>query len=451
MTTKLLTIFISLLFNCAIGYAQIPIIPKPNEIKLDSGQFNFSKGLDIKIARGDNATQVLQKDLIAFVKEKKINIVPFSATFISLNLLKANVVSIPNDGYFLSISPNQIHITATTNVGLFYGIQSLKQLMHFNVSKKINCVSIKDIPAFSYRGFHIDVAHRNLTISTIKRYIDAMALLKLNQLHLQFTDEHSWHLQLKQTNIDGIAEQAYSMAAMQEVVQYANERFINIIPEINLAIPSFLNDSNFAQQKKCLDEITSLFQGKYIHLNFYKNYKKEIEQYLISKNKIGIERDVNVLNNGIYQAYNSKKNASTLAQLGKSIIQSPKNYCSLDFQQYWDDEKKALYMTYLPLDKAYAFNPISKIKEAPIKAKIIGAQACAPTQFIKDSTELEYMVFPRLVALAECMWTAAPQKKFKDFETRLKQLKNYFFKETEIIYDIVHINPNKAKKKKTED
>ena len=232
MTTKLLTIFISLLFNCAIGYAQIPIIPKPNEIKLDSGQFNFSKGLDIKIARGDNATQVLQKDLIAFVKEKKINIVPFSATFISLNLLKANVDSIPNDGYFLSISPNQIHITATTNVGLFYGIQSLKQLMHFNVSKKINCVSIKDIPAFSYRGFHIDVAHRNLTISTIKRYIDAMALLKLNQLHLQFTDEHSWHLQLKQTNIDGIAEQAYSMAAMQEVVQYANERFINIIPEI---------------------------------------------------------------------------------------------------------------------------------------------------------------------------------------------------------------------------
>lgn len=123
---------------------------------------------------------------------------------------------------------------------------------------------------------------------------------------------------------------------------------------------------------------------------------------------------------------------------------SPRNLTSLDFYQDWDDEKKALYMSYLPLDKTYSFNPISKISDAKILAHIIGAQACVPTMYIKNARELEYLVFPRLMALAECMWTKKTNKKFGDFEKRLKRQRNYFYKEKdEPKIDMVRIKPKK--------
>lgn len=439
--------FILIITMCFHSNAQLPIIPKPNKILYKEGKFTYAKGFDVKIIRGDYATQALQRNFVEFAKSKKIPIVSFSSTTITLNLLKEKSDSTLMDAYTMQITPTSIAITSSSNAGLFYGIQNLVQIINSDSTKTIACADITDEPIFAYRGFHLDVAHTYISTTVIKQYIDVMAKLKLNKFQWQLADEKNCAIAF-QPNTDTIAAQnRYSLDEIKDVVKYAGERFITVIPEINLAAITTANDSNFIYTNETLGKIIALFPSKQIHLSNSKFIPQSIRSYLANQSIAVLVRDITPTNNEIYQAYNSKKNGIAIAKNGSDVILSPRDYCSLDFQQDWDDEKKAFYMSYLPLDKAYSFNPLSKISDLNVRKHIIGSQACAPTQYIKDETELEYMVFPRLIALAECMWTAASNKKFKDFEARLKKQKNYFYKEKEIIIDLVHINPNKAKKK----
>ncbi len=427
--------------------AQLPIIPKPNNILYKEGKFNYAKGFDVKIIRGDYTTQALQKNFVEFAKSKKIPIVSFSATTITLNLLKEKSDSTLTDAYTMQITPTSIAITSSSNAGLFYGIQNLVQIINSDSTKTIACADISDEPIFAYRGFHLDVAHQYISTAVIKQYLDVMSKLKLNKFQWQLADEKNCVIALQPSADTSASKNSYSPEEIKDIVKYAGERFITVIPEINLASITTANDSNSILATETLGKIIALFPSKQLHLSNTKIIPQTIRTYLANQSIAVIVRDIAPSKNETYQAYNSKKNGIAMAKNSTDVILSPRDYCSLDFQQDWDDEKKAFYMTYLPLDKAYSFNPLYKISDLNVRKHIIGSQACAPTQYIKDETELEYMVFPRLIALAECMWTSASNKKFKDFEARLKRQKNYFYKEKEIIIDLVHINPNKAKKK----
>lgn len=438
---QLISTLLLLLFFTLRITAQVAIIPKPNEIKYNEGKFSYAKGFDVKTIRGDDPTKLIQKQLLDFLKEKNIPIVQFSPIAVTLNLLKEGTSAMTAESYTLAVSPTTIAITATSNSGLFYGVQSLQQLLKIDSAKTIPCMEIKDVPAFPYRGFHLDVAHRFFSVDVVKQYLDAMAKLKLNQFHWQIADEDSWHLVLKNDTTLTDKENFYTQEQVKDIVKYAKERFINVIPEINLSVSE---DSSFQTRKNILDEVCSLFPGNYIHLGKEINFIDETQQYLISKGKKIIEQDNSFFDKSVVQSYKNTSNGTKAAALGNDVIMSPRNLMSLDFYQDWDDEKKALYMSYLPLDKTYSFNPISKINDAKILSHIIGAQACVPTMYIKNAAELEYLVFPRLMALAECMWTKKSNKKFSDFEKRLKRQKNYFYKAPEEIkIDLVRIKPKK--------
>lgn len=445
---KLFTLIL-LLISVGSLQAKTDIIPKPNEIKITDGKFNYAKGFDVKIVRGDYATQEIHKEFSAFVQSKKIQIVRFSKTAISFNLLKTDVDTFPADAYKMSITPTTIEISSTSNAGLFYGMQSLMQLFNVDTTHSLSCFETNDVPAFAYRGFQLDAAHRFISVAHIMHLIDVMAKLKLNNFHWQLADEKNWHIALASETSLTSKENFYTKDDITTIVQYAQKKFIQVIPELNFALLANQDSSKFATDK-IVNEICSLFPGNYIHLgnnSINANFYQKIQALLKLNNKEIIVRDQAQFANSTLQVYSNNKGITSSTANGKNIIMSPSNYCSLDFQQDWDDEKYAFYMSYLPLDKAYSFNPTSKIKDKATAQHIIGAEACMPTMYIKDSTTLEYMLFPRLIALAECMWTNKRQKKYSDFQTRLSAQNNYFFTEKEFIYDLVHINPKKMKNK----
>ena len=419
--------------------AQIAIIPKPNGIKYNDGKFSYTKGLDIKIIRGDDVTKRLQKQLSDFVKGKNITVVPFSATSLNLNLLQTNTTDIPADGYTLVVSPATVSISSSGNAGLFYGMQSLMQLIKTDSSKSLPCLEIKDIPAFSYRGMHLDVVHHFFGVEIVKQYLDAMAKLKLNQFYWQIADEGKWRIELKNNTLLTDKESFYTQEQVKEVIKYAQERFINIIPGISL--PMATEDSSL--QKNILEEVVALFPSTYIHFG-NSIIQTETEQYLTAKNKKIIGTDNIFSAKEVIMSYKSSKSGWSIAAKGNDVIMAPRQSCSLDYYQDWDDEKKSFSMTFLPLDKAYTFNPIGKIKDSKTQQHILGGQAYVSTEFIKNMDELQYMVFPRIVAFAECVWTKNANKNFNDFVTRLYIQKNYFFKEKEMPkIDLVRIKPKK--------
>jgi hexosaminidase len=512
------TLLIVLFLFCAKTNAQVSIIPKPNDIKYNAGIFSYAKGFDIKIIRGDDATKLIQKQLTDFIKEKNIPLVAFATTAVTLNLLQPKATDIPSDGYTLTVSPTTIAVTSSGNAGLFYGVQSLMQLLKKDSVKTLPCLEIKDNPAFVYRGLQLDVSRHFFGVEVIKQYLDVMAKLKLNQFHWHLTDDQGWRVEIKKhpnlTKIGGCRYLKdsteycgyYTQEEIKQIVQYAKERYINIIPEIDLpghssaiiaaypqlscynqkiSVPNTFgikndilcpSDSTFQFLKEVFDEICVLFPGKYIHIggdevpvkqwnqsetgkkfssennipakNIRSYFLMQIEQQLAAKGKkcIGwgeimddkISKEITVMSwRGISAGIKAAKQ-------GNDAIMTPRQYCYFDYFQDWDEPKQGIYMTYLPLDKVYSFNPLSKIKDSITQQHILGGQACLWTEFIDNPQKLEQQTFPRITALAECLWTKSSNKKFTDFEKRLKAQKNYFFKEKEMPkIDMVRIKPKK--------
>lgn len=435
------TLFFTLLIFSQKIQAQVSVIPQPNEIKYTDGKFNYAKGFDIKITRGDDATKLIQKQLTDFVKSKNISIVPFSNLAVTLNLVQSKITDFSAEGYLLSITPAAVSITSFSNAGLFYGLQSFMQLLKADTTRNLPCVEIKDNPAFSYRGVHLDVVHHFFSADVIKQYLDAMAKLKLNQFQWQLADANTWRIELKNSPALTAKDNFYTQADVKDIIKYAQERFINIIPEIIL--PSATENASLQQNKNIIDEVSSLFPGKYINIGNSISDTETIH-YLSTKNKKIIGLDNLLYPNETLISYKSNKNGVTAAKNGTDVIMAPRQNCSLDYYQDWDDEKKSFNMTLLTLDKAYSFNPVGKIKDSTTIQHILGGQAFVYSQFIKNTEELQYMVFPRLIALAECVWTKNANKKFTDFGKRLKAQKNYFYKEREEPkIDMVRIKPKK--------
>ena len=433
----LFTLFI---FCISISFAQISIIPLPNEIKYTTGRFSYAKGFDVKTIRGDEGTRLVSNELLGFFSIKKIPIVQFSPISVSINLLKENTV--PNDGYTLSITNNNIAIASSTNAGLFYGLQSLFQLIKQDTStykkgkldtlyKTLPCVEIKDMPAFKFRGFEIDLCSRFFSVDVVKEYIDEMAKLKLNHLQLKLVDRKVCRIPIsnfpKSTLSDSVKVQnsegyfsSYSKDDITSLVKYAREHFITIIPEIDFSY-LLLNDTSL-NQKASVDEILALFPGNYLHINGANYFSTETTAYITAKGIKIIGFD-NALSTSIVQSYKNNNAGVNAAQKSKDVIMSPRNLTALDNYQYWDDSKLSKNMLYLPLDMVYKFDPLSKIKDDKTAEHILGGAATINTQFYKTKKELQKLVFPRLYAIAECLWTKKSNKKsFKDFDIRLEKI-----------------------------
>jgi hexosaminidase len=489
--------------------AQINIIPMPNTIKqLDGNDFVFNKNTRI-VADAD--LQSVAKMLDEFLSPALGFHLSLSAEKPTNNVvvLKLNSgLNLGEEGYWLKADSNSIIIEANKPAGIFYGIQTLRQLLPaeiFNKYKvdgavwKVPPVEIEDIPQFGWRGQHLDVSRHFFPVEFIKKYIDLMAIHKLNRFHWHLTDDQGWRIEIKKypkltkigawrnstrindyRNPNRICENkryggCYTKRQIREIVQYAKERYIEILPEIEMpghsgaAVRSYPwlscngqgreyclgKEEVFKFNEDVLREVMDLFPGKYIHIGSdevkktgWKNCSKchtrmiaegiedinnmqpyftaRIEKFVTQNGRIVVGWD-EILNSGlnsqsVLMCWRNNKYATIAANQGCDVIMVPTSHCYFDL--YQGDkavEPLANDHGFVPLDKVYSYNPIPADLTPERQKHILGVQACLWTEYIRTPERAEYMTYPRLCALAEVAWTEPQKKNYDKFLARLKE------------------------------
>ena len=505
-----LCVFISFLSSCSSEKisAEIPaIIPLPNQIELNKGYFTFDSQTVLEYSNkfqisGDFLKQWLQLNTTSQIQNSNRITFIYDETIIN------------PEGYELLIREDDIVIRSSTDHGAFYAVQTLRQLLPPSLERdksmgsiKIPCLSIKDAPSFKYRGMHLDVGRHMFSIDFIKKYIDALALLKMNTFHWHLTEDQGWRIEIKsypklqdiaayrdETLIGHYSDQPhqfdgnpyggyYTQEEIKSIVAYAESRHITIIPEIELpghaqaAISAYpelgctgeqvpvatkwgvfehiycTKDETFEFLENVLNEVIALFPGKYIHIGGDEapktNWKAciecqqrirseglkdehelqnyfitRIEKYLNSKGKQIIGWD-EILEGGLapnatVMSWRGINGAVEAAKQNHNVILTPTSHCYFDYYQSTNENEPLAIGGYLPLEKVYSFNPIPDELNEDEAKYVLGAQGNIWTEYMPTSTQVEYMAFPRMLAMSEVVWSNETQKDYLDFIRRLE-------------------------------
>ncbi|HEV2354862.1 MAG TPA: family 20 glycosylhydrolase, partial [Puia sp.] len=444
--------------------------------------------------------------------------------------------------YHLDVSSGHVDITASSGPGIFYGIQTLIQLLPlspfvatqtgYNIRAiadptppaladpssqavpkgfAIPCVTIDDYPRFAWRGLHLDVGRHFFPVEFVKRYIDFIALHKMNYFHWHLTEDQGWRIEIKRypllTEVGGCRSGTiighapgtgddsteycgyYTQDQIRDVVKYAADRYITVIPEIELpghssaALTAYPwlgctggpyhvqhgfgvfkdiycagNDSVFEFLDNVLDEVMALFPSKYIHIGGdecpkdawkacpkcqkrmhdlgLKNedelqswFVQRIETHINSKGRRIIGWD-EILEGGIapnatIMSWRGERGGIAAAKQHHDVIMTPGQFVYFDHSQVRGDDSLTIG-GYLPLQQVYSYEPIPKEIAPDEERYILGAQANVWTEYMSNPRKVEYMIFPRLSALSEVLWSPKASRNWKDFTLRLPaQYKRY--------------------------
>jgi len=414
--------------------------------------------------------------------------------------------------YSLSVDSDNILIKAPTGIGVFYGIQTLLQLLPGEIGRQeplpeknweIPQLTIEDNPRFSWRGMHLDVGRHFMPKAFIKTYIDLMARYKMNIFHWHLTDDQGWRIESRQhpklTEISAWRTENgksyggyYSQDDVREIVEYAQERYITVVPEIEMpghslavlaAYPELSctggpfevpttwgvfddvfcagNENAFTFLEHVLTEVFDLFPGPYIHIGGdecpktrWKNCpkcqerirqeglkdEKELQSFFIQRiGRFLAEHDKHlvgwdeILEGGLapdatVMSWRGVQGGITAAKLGHPVVMTPESHCYFDHYQSSDflNEPKAFEGHVLPLETVYAFEPVPAELPPEMARYVLGAQGNVWTEYIPDSKQAEYMILPRMCALAEVVWSATHHRELKPFLARLADHYAYF-------------------------
>ncbi len=408
------------------------------------------------------------------------------------------------ESYTLSVTPQRIEIRATSGAGLFYGMQTLLQLMQpaGTGSYSIASVEIEDTPRFAYRGLMLDVSRHFSTKEFIKKQIDALAYYKINRLHLHLTDAAGWRLEIKKYPLltdfaawrtdptwkkwwnggrkylrydePGASGGYYTQNDIREILEYARQHYITVIPEIEMpshseevlaAYPQLScsgepyknsdfcvgNEETFTFLENVLTEVMELFPSEYIHVggdeagkSAWKTCPKcqkrmkdehlanvdELQSYLIHR----IEKFLNnhgrrllgwdeILQGGIapnatVMSWRGEEGGIAAVTSGHHAIMTPGAYCYLDSYQDAPYSQPEAIGGYLPLKKVYTYDPVPASLTAEQAKLVYGVQGNLWVEYIPTPEHVEYMIYPRMLALAEVAWSAPERKSWPDFHTR---------------------------------
>jgi len=526
-------LFLSFLFMCAttFGQTKISIVPKPVSLEMHPGNFNLtSKTIIISNNSVQHDAEMLNlylKKLYGFSLPVK-NISPNNniKNAIILGLLKPDERK--KDEYGLQVKANEINIEGVSNEAIFYGIQTLLQLLPAerpetgDIQFEIPQLTIKDYPRFQYRGMHLDVGRHFFDVDFIKKYIDFLAYQKYNTFHWHLTEDQGWRIEIKRyprlTSVGGFRNGTiighypgtgndntreggfYTQAQIKEIVKYAQDRYITVIPEIEMpghasaaiaAYPQlscFPNESTeikdntpwagsregkqvqqtwgvfpdvfcpseytFKFIENVLDEVMKLFPSKYIHIGgdecpktYWKrsafcqklikdkNLKDEnglqsyfihrIEKYVNSKGRSIIGWD-EILEGGLapnatVMSWRGEQGGIDAAQQHHNVIMTPGSYVYFDHAQTRNSDSLTIG-GYLPLDTVYNYEPVPKELKSSEAHYVLGAQGNVWTEYMANPQKVEYMIFPRMSALSEVLWSPKESRNWADFSSELPNI-----------------------------
>jgi hexosaminidase len=531
---KIVTFFLgfTLLANLsAISQTNISIIPKPAELTQGSGSFNLGTStVIIATPTAKHDAEMLNfylKKLYGFTLPiRNISTNKNVKNAITLGLLKPDERK--NDEYNLAITTDKISIDGVSPRAIFYGIQTLLQLLPADKAManekqfEVPQLVIKDYPRFEYRGMHLDVGRHFFGVDEVKKYIDYLAYQKFNTFHWHLTEDQGWRIEIKRypklTSVGGFRNGTvighypgsrndsihyggfYTQQEIKEIVKYAQDRYITTIPEIEMpghssaaiaAYPQlscFPNESTkiksntpwagsrngkqvqqtwgvfediycpseytFKFLENVLDEVMKLFPSKYIHIGGdespktewkrsafcqklikEKNLKDEeglqnyfisrIEKYLNSKGRSIIGWD-EILEGGLapnatVMSWRGEEGGVAAAQQHHNVIMTPGKYVYLDHAQNKNEDSVTIG-GYLPLDTVYSYEPVPKELNSEEAKYVMGAQGNVWTEYIANNSKLEYMIFPRMTALSEVLWSPKEIRNKDDFKDRLTDM-----------------------------
>ena len=407
------------------------------------------------------------------------------------------------EAYSMEISPDGIEIKAGGEAGLFYAHQSIMQLTDYGRAKELRCCRINDFPRFPYRGLHVDVSRHFRSVDFLKKQMDAMALFKMNRLHLHLTDAAGWRLQIDayprltefaawrpeaywkdwwkgerryaEEGTPGAYGGYYTKKDIAELVAYAAERHIVIIPEIEMpshseevlaAYPELGcsnqaykdsefcvgNEDVFTFLETVLDEVIGMFPSRYIHIGgdeAGKQHWKEcprcqqrmadegiddvdgLQSYMIRR----IGRFVNskgrqiigwdeILQGGlapeaVVMSWRGTEGGIEAIRQGHDVVMTPGRYYYLDHSQDAPFKEPESIGGYLPLDSVYVYNPVTPSIPADKAHHLIGVQANLWSEYISSDAHAEYMYWPRAIAVAETGWSLQTNKDPENFRLRV--------------------------------
>ena len=499
--------------SCLPVLAQPGLVPKPLNVQTGTGTYTLPAQVTIAAAgREEKHVAGLLKDLLA-AAGMDATVGESQQAHIRLSLAGGNGGLAP-ENYELIVDANGVAVRGGDGAGLFYGVQTLLQLLPPRATGDVQvpCVRIRDKPAFGWRGSLLDVARHFFPVQFVKKYIDMLAAYKINTFHWHLTDDQGWRIEIKQypklTQVSAFRNETligaqesqqeadfrydgqphggfYTQDQIREVVQYARDRYITVVPEIEMpghsvavlaAYPELACKPGPYETRKrwgisediicpteqsirffenVLGEVVQLFPGRYVHIggdeapkkvwresDYVKKlmkrekiddvqkvqgwFNRRIEQFLAANGKKLVGWD-EILEGGItpgatVMSWRGEKGGIEAARHGNDVVMSPASHLYFDHGQHpvpHSPYEPVNICCYLPLEKVYSYNPLSSELTAEQHKHILGVQANLWTEYISTPEKVEYMLFPRLLALSEIAWTPAANKNYDDFLRRL--------------------------------
>ncbi len=505
--------------------APVPIIPKPVRLEHREGTFDLAACSSIVVAGGTDELAAIGRQLAAtMVRTTGRNVpvevsdgrqVPRRAVLLSTAGAKEGL---GDEGYELTVTPESIVVRAPKPAGVFYGVQSLRQIMPPEGKppageagqSAVPCLHVEDYPRFTWRGMHLDVARHFFPKDFVKRYIDYLAASKINVFHLYLTDDQGWRIEIKRfprlTEHGawrlGTAEHTwkgpgdreryggfYTQDDIREIVRYARERFVTVVPGISMpghsqaALACYPELSStggpfevwtrWGISKEVMDpgkeevfrfvegvlaEVIELFPSRFVHTGgdevprdrwkaspfaqarikqeglknedeLQSYFTKRVERFLNSKGRqlVGWDEilEGGLSPNAVVMSWRGTAGGITAARAKHHVIMTPNAETYFNYMQHAARTGPG-HPGHLPLLKVYRFDPTRGL--SPEEAKyVLGGQGCLWTEYVPTPADVEYLLFPRLFAMAEVLWSPPGPRDEPDFlertAARLERLK----------------------------
>jgi hexosaminidase len=495
------------------------IIPAPSEIRTDNVP-GLLKHLNIYLD-DEYQNAYLDSLMMRVPGVSKVQDMAMSNVFIQ------HVQDMHKDAYHLVVGKNKIDIEISSAHGLQHALVSLVQMIIYS-GFPLPLAEIKDQPRFSYRGMHLDVCRHFFGVEDIKKYLDYMAYYKYNHFHWHLTEDQGWRIEIKKYprlqevaayrnetlvghyndmphRFDGIKYGGfYTQEEVREIVAYARDRHIVVIPEIEMPGHSLAalaaypelgcepqknyevatkwgvfkdvycpTETTFKFLQGVIDEVITLFPGPYIHIGgdecpkeAWKNSRfcqeliakeglhdenglqsyfiRRMEKYILSKGKTIIGWD-EILEGGLaphatVMSWRGVKGGLEAARLGHDVIMTPGSHCYFDHYQSESHTEPLAIGGLTTLEKVYKWNPVPESLEQDKQKYILGGQANVWTEYIRTYPEVEYMAYARGMAMAEVLWTG--RKDYRDFIVRFKKhCDDWQKKGTQMAFHVYDLKP----------
>ena len=450
---------------------QLPLIPRPQSVISELGGFGYGANLEV-IAEDQELA-----DLKSFIPVESSLENSSGSLVLSLGLKHPSP-----EAYRLSINRQVIRIQGASPAGVFRGIQTLWQILAASNSATQQTIKvlplgvIEDWPSLSYRGTMLDVARHFFTVDEVKQYIDQMAQYKINTLHLHLSDDQGWRIEIKAyprlteigaaTEVGGGPGGYYTQEDFLELQAYAAQRFIQIIPEIdmpghtNAAIVAYpelngngkavspytgtavgfstfdaRNEAVYTFIDQVVKEIGALSTSDYFHLGGDESHVTSKEDYLFFVERVGeiirthqktpigwdevAQTDLGP--GSVAQFWASEKNALAAVDKKMKVLMSPAKKAYLDMQYDSLSPYGLHWAGYISVQDAYNWDPLSYVPGLDAD-QILGIEAPLWSETISDLSGLEYLAFPRLICVAELGWTPQSLRSWEEFNRRLTEV-----------------------------